>query len=867
MTNSEKEANDLIQKIRHYLITNLGKVESVASTQEFYLALCMALREKIMIHWTASLHSHDETAAKTLYYICMEYLPGKFLTNNITNLGQTEIVNMVLYKMGRNLKDVLACDKDPGLGNGGLGRLASCFMDSLATQQYPAWGYGLRYQYGIFEQEIWNGIQIERPECWLLNENPWEFRKDIHSQSVKYGGTMRSAANRHGDEIFNLEDYEEVRALPYDIPIIGYPKNNNFSVASLRLWSTKESPRNFELQRYNAGQMQEAGENTSLTDVLYPNDNNELGKKIRLKQEFLLVSASLQDILYQHLRIYGEIKNLPDKVQIQLNDTHPALTVAELMRRLVKNHDLPWNEAWEITRNVCNYTNHTIMKEALEEWNEMRVQSLLPRQYNIIQKINQDFCSIIRQNYPNDEEKIKRMSLIQDGQIKMAHLAILGSKKVNGVAELHTDIIKNTLFKDFAEMFPEKFVPITNGITQRRWLMESNPLLCDFITKKISDKWKTDFHEIYKIKEFAKDKNTQEEFLKIKQENKNKLFDYIKKENPIRDHKGRVIDHYPVFNENDDVLFDVQIKRFHEYKRQLMNALHILMIYNDLKKDINSRKIKRMVIIAGKAAPGYDIAKKILLLIFAIGRKINHDPDTASLLKTVLIENYNVSTAEIIIPASDLSEQISTAGYEASGTGNMKLSINGSLTIGTEDGANIEMRKAIGDEWWPFSFGCKIDEIQEIEKNKNYNPQEIYIKNEKIKQALDMLKDGSLAKSEFEHNSFMYIYNMLLDGSDPTKADKYYILKDLESFYTTQLKVEDLFTDKNKWTEFAINNIGGMGRFSSDEVINNYAKSIWDITPCPLEPYILERVKQEYEETKICYICRPEDRAKDNQKN
>ncbi|MBN2479657.1 MAG: glycogen/starch/alpha-glucan family phosphorylase [Parachlamydiales bacterium] len=855
--NIEFEANELIQKIKHFLITNLGKVENVASTEEFYLAFCIALREKIMVNWTTTEHSHNEAGARTLYYLCMEYLPGKFLSNNITNLNSTELVSIVLKKMGRNLKDLLFFDVDPGLGNGGLGRLASCFLDSLATQKYPSWAYGLRYQYGIFEQEIWNGYQIERPECWLLNQFPWEFRKDTHAQNIKFGGNLIPAINRHGDEVFDLEDYEEVRALPYDIPIIGYPdKQKEFTVSTLRLWSTKESPRNFELQRYNAGQMQEAGENTALTDVLYPNDNHELGKKIRLKQEFILVSASLQDILHQHLRIHGEIMNLADKVQIQINDTHPALVVAELIKRLVKNHDVSFKDAFEITKNVCNYTNHTIMREALEEWNEMRVQSLLPRHYKIIQKINNDFCNNIRKQFPNDEEKINRMSIIHNGQIRMAHLAILGSKKVNGVAYLHTEILKKEIFKDFNEMFPEKFIPITNGITQRRWLLESNPLLAEFLTKRITNKWITDFHDIHKIKDFADDKETINEFIRIKNENKKRLFDYIKKENPIRDFKGKIVDHYPIFEDSEDVLVDVQIKRLHEYKRQLMNCLHLLILYDEIKKDPTSRKIKRLVLMAGKAAPGYDLAKKIILLFFLIAIKINNDPEVQKVLKVVLIENYNVSKAQIIIPASDLSEQISTAGYEASGTGNMKLSINGALTIGTEDGANIEMRQAITDEWWPFSFGSTLEEIKKMKNEKSYNALDFYKQHEHIRKAVDRLKDGSLARNDAENQALSEIYNLLVSGDNP---DKYFVLKDLFSFYETQKRVEQLYLDKEKWAKFAIHNIGGMSRFSSDEVINNYAKSVWEIEPCPLEPYILDSVKREYEETTTCFVCRKDE--------
>ncbi|NGX33827.1 MAG: Glycogen phosphorylase [Candidatus Anoxychlamydiales bacterium] len=849
--NLEFQANELIQAIKHYLITNLGKVESIASTEEFYLAFCMALRERIMINWAATNHTHDETKTKKIYYLCMEYLPGKFLSNNITNLGVSEVTKIVLNKMGRNFRDLLSHDFDPGLGNGGLGRLASCFLDSLATQKYPAWAYGLRYQYGIFEQQIYSGYQVEKPDCWLLNQNPWEFRRDINSKSVKFGGNIIQAVNRHGDRVYDLEDFDEVRALPYDIPIIGYPDEmGEFTVSTLRLWSTKESPRNFQLQRYNAGEMEAAKENTSLTDVLYPNDNHDLGKKIRLKQEFLLVSASIQDILHHHLRVHGDISNLHEKVQIQINDTHPTLVIVELIRRLVKNLDIPFKKAFEMAHQICNYTNHTIMKEAMEEWNEMRLQSLLPRQHKIIQHLNQDFCDQIREKYPNDEEKVRRMSLITNGQIKMAYLAIYVAKKVNGVAFLHTEILKHEIFKDFFEMYPEKFVHITNGITPRRWLLSCNPCLSEFITKRITNKWIRSFHEISKLKEFADDKSSQEEFLQIKKENKKRLFDFIKKQNPIRDYKGRIIDHYPVFEDDEDILVDVQIKRIHEYKRQFLNALHALMLYNDIKKDPASRKVKRLIVIGGKAAPGYDIAKKIILFIFMVARKINNDPEVSKHLKVTFIENYNVSKAEVIIPAADLSCQTSTAGYEASGTGNMKLSINGALTIGTEDGANIEMRQAIGDQWWPFSFGSSADEIKKMRKEKTYNPLDFYIQHDHIHKVVDMLKDGSLVKNEHEHSEMLALYNILVG---PEYMDHYFVIKDLLSFYETQKKAEELYLDKNKWAKFAIHNIGGMSRFSSDEVINNYAKSIWQIDPCPLEPFILERVTKEYLETTVCF--------------
>jgi starch phosphorylase len=844
--------NLLSQKIKHFLITTLGKLEKEASTQEFYQAFCIALREEIMSNWTATNRTIESKECKTLYYLSMEYLPGKLLPNNITNLKAHDIIEAVLKKYERNLPDILECDKDAGLGNGGLGRLSSCFLDSLATQKYPAMGYGLRYQYGIFDQELWNGKQVERPDCWLLNQFPWEFRKDSDAVSIYFQGKMIPATNSHGDEVFQLEDQDEVRALPYDIPIVGYSEDIDFSVLTLRLWSTKASPRNFELQRYNAGQLGEAGENTSLTDVLYPNDNNEVGKRTRLKQEFLLVCASLQDIFRRFKKIDDDIENFPRKVHIQINDTHPAFVIAELMRRLVKNHDTPWEKAWEITKSCCNYTNHTTLKESLEEWNEQRVQTFLPRQYKIIQKINQEFCEQIRKKFPNDEEKIKRMSIIENGQIRMSHLAIYGCCKINGVAKLHGQLLKEKLFKDFFEMYPEKFTYVTNGITFRRWLLNSNKKLTELIKSKIGVEWITDFKKLEKLHEFAEDKTTQEEFLKIKKENKEKLIDFLKKENPIRDYKGKIIKHSECLS--SDALFDMQIKRFHEYKRQLLNALHILCLYEELKKDINSRKIKRQIVIAGKAAPGYELAKQIIVLFFCIARKINEEPEVSEKLKIAFVENYNVSKAEILIPAADISEQISTAGFEASGTGNMKLAINGALTIGTEDGANIEMREKISDKWWPFSFGSTTEELLKLKKENLYKPWDIYMENAPLKKAIDSLKDGSLVKTEEEHKILLNIYENLLDGYNKSNTDIYFILKDFDSYYQTQKKVEDLYLDKYSFAKYVLHNIASMGYFSSDCTVNTYAENIWGLNRCPLDRNILETVKSEYEEHTLRHL-------------
>ncbi len=795
-----------------------------------------------MINWTATQATIEQKKVRTVNYISMEFLPGRFLSNNIINMGDSELVQRVLAKTGRTLSELISYEPDPGLGNGGLGRLASCLMDSLATLQYPAFGYGLRYQYGIFDQEIWNGVQIERPDCWLLNENPWQYRRDAKAANVYFGGRVIHATNSHGEDVTHLEDHEIVRALPYEIPIIGYP-SSHYSVLTLKLWSTKESPRNFELQRFNSGQLGQAGENTSLTDVLYPNDNHEIGKRIRLKQEFLLVSASLQNIIHRHFRVYKDISNFADKVRIQTNDTHPALVIPELVRLLMHDHDVSWKDAWEITRTVCSYTNHTILKEALEEWNEHRLSHLLPRQFLIIQKLNAEFLKQVSNKFPNQPDKLQQLSIIEGGQVRMANLSIVGSHKVNGVSALHSSILKNFLFHDFSELYPGKFINVTNGVTQRRWLLNANPRLSEFLTKHLGNGWITNLTELRKLRDLASNPEIQKEILEIKRKNKEQLIDFLTKENPIRDPKGKITGHSHSLG--PDALFDVQIKRIHEYKRQFMNLLHLIILYQELKEDPNSRKIKRMVLMGGKAAPGYDTAKRIIQLACALSRKINSDPDVNHKLAFNFIESYNVSKAQIIIPAADLSEQISTAGMEASGTGNMKFAMNGALTIGTDDGANVEMRQEVTDPWWPFLFGASTPELVEIRKNGSYNPYDIYNHNPKIRKALDFLKND-LAQNESETHSFRSLHALLLEGFYGDNPDRFFVLKDLEDYYNTQKKVEELYLTPHKWAEYAIHNIAGMGKFSTDESIHNYAKLVWEITPCPIDPEIYKTVFDEY---------------------
>jgi glycogen phosphorylase len=846
------QADKIVAKTKHYLITTMGRVLEEANLDELYRALSYTLREEVMINWLASERTIAKHNVRVLYYLSMEYLPGRILSNNITNLHADDIIRIILQKLNRTYDDIVTKERDPGLGNGGLGRLASCFLDSLATQHFPSRGYGLRYQYGIFEQQLWNGQQIEAPDTWLANEYPWEFRRDLRKVYVKYGGHITPKHNIHGDEIYQLDGYEQVWALPFDIPIIGYNRDNTYNVTTLRLWSTKESPRNFLLQRYNAGRLDEAAENSTLTDVLYPSDHHETGKRVRLKQEFLLVSASLQDIIRHYLTSHNNFRDFADKVRIQINDTHATLIIPELIRQLIQTYDLPWNMAVEITRESTGYTNHTILKEALEQWDHNLMYYLLPQQFKIIERINYDLCEAVRKKYPSDEARVQRMSIIHDGLVRMANLAIYGSHKVNGVAALHTEILKNSVFKDFYEMNSDKFINVTNGVTQRRWLLHCNPELAHFITQRIGDGWITDFMQIKRLADFAGDIDSQREFLSIKRRNKQQLISKIFKTEKMRDGSGNAKEAYPLVDA--DALFDVHVKRIHEYKRQLMNALHLIMLYQEIIEDPHTKRIKRLALFGGKAAPGYEMAKNIIFLINCIARRINRDPKTHGLLKIIFIENYCVSRAELIIPAADLSEQISTAGTEASGTGNMKLAMNGALTIGTNDGANIEMRQEVTDKWWPFAFGCSTEEIGKMRSEQTYHPQSIYNDNPKIKKALDTLVNRTFAENDYEHQIFSNIYHSLLDGYPGTPADRYFILKDLEGYYDTQLKAEQLYLKPFQWAEYAIHNIAGMGKFSTDYSIRNYCEKIWGLQPLPLDDEILERVRHDYSEHDQCRI-------------
>ena len=838
------------QQVKHYLITFLGKTIKEASDEEYFRCLAWVLREEVMLNWTATQHTHRMKKARRLYYLSLEWLPGRMTGNNVTNISSWELVQRVVKYMNRDLKMALKVEHEPGLGNGGLGRLAACFLDSLATQHYPAMGYGLRYQYGIFEQELWYGVQVERPDPWLLTEFPWERRQDEFSQYAHYGGRVIQKKNKHQEDIHVLVDYEDVRALAYDVPIVGYGQKEEFSALTLRLWSTKESPKNFQLARFNAGDLSDATKNTSVTDVLYPNDKNSLGLTMRIKQEYLLVTASLKDIIRQYFLMYESFSEFANVIRIQINDTHPALVIAELMRLLTHEHELKWAEAWDIVQTVCSYTNHTVLKESLEAWDVHLLKDMLPRQYHVIEKINFDFCNHVRTKFPNEEERVRKMSIIEDGRVHMAHLAIVGSHKVNGVAALHSQILKDSVFPEFDQMFPGRFTNVTNGVTQRRWLKMCNPQLSQLLNETIGTGWVTDLYQLEKLHDFADDPSVQARFLQIKQDNKKRLLDFLCEEKRVK-YKD-TIDLEKEFFLDADAMFDVQVKRIHEYKRQFMKALFTMMLMRDIEKNPSAQRIKRKVIIAGKAAPGYDMAKNVIRLFYILSRKINHDPLIGNQLKVVFIENYNVSKAELIIPATDLSNQISTAGQEASGTSNMKFSMNGALTIGTDDGANVEMREAVTDRYWPFLFGRSSAEIQKMTQEKSYRPEEVVGRDPDIHAALEMLRDGSLADNEVEAEVLMSLYNSLMVGVD---RDRYFVLEDLRSYYETQRKVEDLYLKPNEWAHMALHNIASMGRFSSDESIKNYAQNIWGLEKCPVDSEELKRVQKEFLEADRCFIA------------
>lgn len=788
------------------------KTVDEATEAQVFQAVAYAVKDIIIDEWIATHEAMEEQDVKTVYYLSMEFLMGRALGNNIINLCAREEIKEVLDELGYDLNKIEDQEPDAALGNGGLGRLAACFLDSLASLNYAAYGCGIRYRYGMFAQKIENGYQVEVPDYWLKDGNPFEVRRAEYACTVKFGGYVRIEKDEAGKEHFIQENYQAIRAIPYDLPVVGY--NNNI-VNTLRIWDA-EAITTFNLDSFDRGDYQKAVEQENLAknivEVLYPNDNHYAGKELRLKQQYFFISASLQTAIKKYKDSHDDVRKLYEKVTFQLNDTHPTVAVPELMRILMDEEGLEWDEAWEVTTKTCAYTNHTIMSEALEKWPIDLFQALLPRIYQIVEEINRRFVLEIQEKYPNNEEKIRKMAILYDGQVRMAHLAIVGSFSVNGVAKLHTKILKEQELKDFYEMMPQKFNNKTNGITQRRFLLHANPLLADWITKKIGDGWITDLSQIGQLKKWVGDKKAQEEFMEIKRANKVRLANYIK------EHNGIEI--------NPDSIFDVQVKRLHEYKRQLLNILHVMYLYNELKENPDMDFYPRTFIFGAKAAAGYHRAKLTIKLINSVADVINNDASINGKIKVVFIENYRVSNAELIFAAADVSEQISTASKEASGTGNMKFMLNGALTLGTMDGANVEIVEEIGKEN-AFIFGMSSDEVIHYEQNGGYDPMEIFNTNEKIRSVLMQLINGYYSPENPE--LFRDIYNALLNGYGSGKPDIYFILKDFMSYHEAHMRVEEQYRQKDEWARKALINIAGAGKFSSDRTIEEYVDDIWHL--------------------------------------
>ncbi len=782
-----------------------------ATPQQIFQAVSYAIKDVIIDDWIATQKQFDETGAKKVYYLSMEFLMGRALGNNIINLGAKKAVKEALEELGFDLNAIEDQEPDPALGNGGLGRLAACFLDSLATLGYPAYGCGIRYHYGMFKQKIKDGYQVEVPDEWLKNSYPFELRRPEYATEVKFGGYVKTEWDGERNH-FVQEGYQSVLAVPYDMPIVGYGNN---VVNTLRIWDAQPID-TFSLSAFDKGDYQKAVEQENLAknlvEVLYPNDNHYAGKELRLKQQYFFISASLQVALKKFKETNDDIHKLPEKIVFQMNDTHPTVAVAELMRLLLDQEGLNWDEAWGITTKCCAYTNHTIMAEALEKWPIELFSRLLPRVYQIVEEINRRFLIEVQNKYPNNYEKVKKMAIIFDGQVKMAHLAIVAGYSVNGVAKLHTEILKNQELKDFYEMMPEKFNNKTNGITQRRFLLHGNPLLADWITEQIGDEWITDLPHLAKLKVYVDDPKFQQEFMNIKYQNKLRLAKYIK------EHNGIDVDPRSIF--------DVQVKRLHEYKRQLLNILHVMYLYNQLKDNPNMDMVPRTFIFGAKAAAGYQIAKKTIKLINSVADVINNDKSINGKLKVVFIEDYRVSNAELIFAAADVSEQISTASKEASGTGNMKFMLNGALTLGTMDGANVEIVEEVGKEN-AFIFGLSADEVINYENNGGYNPEEIFNTDQDIRRVLMQLINGYYSPQDPE--LFRDIYNSLLNTKNSAKADTYFILKDFRSYAEAQKRVEAAYRDENWWARAAMLNTASAGKFSSDRTIEEYVRDIWHL--------------------------------------
>lgn len=801
--------HDVVQRVT-YLV---GKNPDTATTRDWFNATAYVVRDHMVDHWMTTTQNYYRKDVKRVYYFSLEFLMGRTLMNSLLNLNLDEPAKKALSDIGVKMEDIRSMEYDAGLGNGGLGRLAACFLDSMATLNLPGFGYGIRYEYGMFMQTIEGGRQVEHPDNWLRYGNPWEFPRPEVLYHVSFNGRVVEYNKEDGKTRHCWEDSDDVMAMAYDTPIPGYGTS---TVNKIRLWTAK-STRDFDLGLFNAGNyiksVEDKNETENISKVLYPNDTTSMGRELRLKQQYFFVCASLQDVLKRYAKQHKNLEGLPDKVAIQLNDTHPSIAIPELMRVLMDLNNMDWDKAWDITVRTFSYTNHTLMPEALETWSVGMFEKILPRHMQIIYQINQLFLNEVMHRHPGDMDLLSRMSIIDEGggrRIRMAHLAIVGSHKVNGVAQIHSDLMRQTIFSDFDKFYPGKFVNMTNGITPRRWLNQANPRLAKLISSRIGCDWIKNLVQLQQLVKFANDAKFVKEFIDVKRANKLRFAEFLKANYQIE--------------VNVDSLFDVQIKRIHEYKRQLLNLLHVVTLYNRIRHKPDADYVPRTVFFAGKSAPGYYMAKLIIKLINDVADIVNNDPVIKGRLKVVFVPNYNVSSAEIIIPAADLSEQISTAGTEASGTGNMKLALNGALTIGTLDGANVEIRDEVGDENI-FIFGLTTDEVASL-REKGYNPRDYYETNKDLKEVLDMIASGFFSMDEPDR--FKPIVDTLLQN-----GDHYLLLADYASYMACQLKVEDAYRNQKAWIKKAILNVANMGKFSSDRTILQYAEQIWNAKQVP----------------------------------
>ena len=812
MIDKQFEKEEFKKSVKENVKFLYRKTLEEATQEQIFQAVSYTVKDVIIDNWLKSQKAYEKQDPKIVYYMSMEFLMGRALGNNLINLGAYGEVKEALEELGLDINCIEDQEPDPALGNGGLGRLAACFLDSLATLNYCAYGCGIRYRYGMFKQEIRDGYQVEAPDNWLKNGYPFELRRPEYAKEVHFGGYVRVEWDPVKNENkFIHEGYQAVKAVPYDMPITGY---NNDVVNTLRIWDA-EPIVDFNLDSFDKGDYHNAVEQENLArtivEVLYPNDNHMAGKELRLKQQYFFVSASLQAAIAKYKKTHDDITKLHEKVVFQMNDTHPTVAVAELMRILIDEEGLGWDQAWDITTKCCAYTNHTIMSEALEKWPIELFSRLLPRVYQIIEEINRRFILEIQQKYPGNFEKVKKMAIIYDGQVKMAHLAIVAGYSVNGVARLHTEILKNQELKDFYEMMPEKFNNKTNGITQRRFLAHGNPLLADWVTDKIGPDWITDLSQLSKLKVYADDEKALQEFMTIKFKNKERLAKYI------LEHNGVEVDPHSIF--------DIQVKRLHEYKRQLLNILHVIYLYNQIKAHPEMDFYPRTFIFGAKASAAYARAKKIIKLINCVADVVNNDASINGKLKVVFIENYRVSNAEIIFAAADVSEQISTASKEASGTGNMKFMLNGAPTLGTMDGANVEIVQDVGEEN-AFIFGMSSDQIINYENNGGYDPDFIYNTDPEIRQVLMQLINGTFSN---DTEMFRDIYNSLLDKRNMPRPDQYFILGDFRSYAEAQKRVEEAYKDEKRWAKMALLNTACSGKFTSDRTIQEYVDDIWHL--------------------------------------